>query len=89
MSINILIKKIKDTVNRQISPVEFTQWYEDWFSDEVEEQSVDKIVYIVLENLYNDIGYFEPNKEIRKEHSSYYGVEKLIEKLIDTLKEIS
>jgi len=88
MDIGILKEKIENTIKQQMPANEFTSWYENWFSDEVDEHSVDKIIFVALENLYNDIGYFEPHEEICKEHNSYYGIERLFEKLSQILKEI-
>ena len=77
------------TVNQQMSADEFTSWYEDWFYDNVDKNSLNKRTFAELENLYNDIGYYEPHEELRKEHSSYFGKEKLLEKLIKALEVIS
>lgn len=81
MELGILIEKIEMTVSNQISGDEFTSWYEDWFYDSVREDLFDRRIFTELENLYNDIGYYEPHEELCKEHSSYFGKEKLFEKL--------
>ncbi len=85
MDIGILFEKIEMTVNLKMSVDEFVSWYEDWFYESVDENLLDNRTFTELENLYNDIGYYEPHEELRKEHNSYFGKEKLLEKLIKVL----
>lgn len=85
MEIEILFEKIEMTVNQKMSADEFASWYEDWFYESVDENLLDKRTFTELENLYNDIGYYEHYEELRNEHSSYFGKDKLLEKLIKVL----
>lgn len=84
----MLEKSIKD----QITLKKFAEWFENWFynnSDYIQKEITNKEIFNSLEELYNDIGYFEPNSELRKEHSSYFGENELkvkIEQIFEILQ---
>jgi hypothetical protein len=84
-------ENISLTLAGQLTLTAFTEWYEDWYLDELEKRQncIDKTIFEALQMLYFDIGFFEPNDEIRKEHPSYYGSDKLREKLHHALNEMA
>jgi hypothetical protein len=83
-------EKISMALSNQITPMAFIEWYENWYLGEVQniENLLDKKMFLTLQELYSDIGYFEPNDEIRKTHHSYYGLDKFRKALQNTLSEI-
>ena len=88
--INTAQEKIFMILSNQTTPVDFVEWYENWYLDDVEsmEKFLDKKIFVALQELYNDMGYFEANDEICKEASCYFGVDKLQNKLRRALGKI-
>lgn len=81
-----LIVKLNYAISGSISLTEFSNWYEEWFNNIEDEISLDSSKYHHLENLYSDIGFYEPNESLRAEHISYFGDDKLLEMLKKTLE---
>ncbi len=84
-----LLTKLRSAIDNAIPLENFVQWYEDWFNDILDKDALNENEFNLLEELYTDIGYFEPLEELRKEHSCYFGEDVLISKLKDILKAIS
>lgn len=78
--INYLIKIMQDFINNNMNSSQFVDKYESFFSEneDVISKENKKSVYDIFLDLNHDLGYFEPNKLIRKESESYYGEEKLL-----------
>jgi hypothetical protein len=85
MEREILLGKIEQVVNKKISYVEFSEWFEEWFSHDVQQKSCSKEIFGLLEYFYTDIGFYEPNPEIRKEHQLYFGNDVLQMKIVELL----
>ena len=88
MLVSIFVKQAKSALAGEYDLEKFCTWFEDWFQDEMDNSKVDEKIYSILEDLYADIGYFEPDANIRKGHSSYYGREALIRKVQQVLEVI-
>ena len=84
-----LISKIRNAIDNSLPLENFVQWYEDWFDDVLDKDALNENEFNLLEELYTDIGYFEPQEELRKVHSCYFGKDVLISKLKVILNSIS
>ena len=88
MDINTLSGKIVIVLNNDISPLEFTDWYEEWFYTQVKREEHESI-FTLLEDFYSDLPYYVAKPEVRAEHPSYFGDEVLIEKIMDLKQKIN
>ncbi len=88
MELKILLEKIEQAVNRNISLIEFSEWFEEWFIHDVQQKSCSKSVFVLLENFYADIGFYEPHPEIRKEHYLYFGDDTFLTKIIRLMRDL-
>jgi hypothetical protein len=85
IEIIILKEKLQGAITSEIPLRDFISWYEDWFFD-LDTDRINPSIYLALENLNNDVGFYEPSDAIRREHSSYFGDEVLLNKLMGTLQ---
>lgn len=80
MEIAILESKIRQVMDANLSMEEFAKWYEDWFPQIMPNKvGIDTEIYKLLDNLFADMAYFEPNAKIRKQHRTYFGHDELLE----------
>jgi len=88
MELKILLEKIEQVLNRNIALIEFSEWFEEWFIHDVQQKSCSKSAFVLLENFYADIGYYEPHPEIRKEHNLYFGDDIFLMKIIRLMRDL-
>lgn len=55
-----LFTKLRSAIDNTIPLENFVQWYEDWFNDILDKDALNENEFNLLEELYTDIGYFEP-----------------------------
>jgi len=75
-----LVDNINRTLAGEMSPREFASWFEDWYLD-VYVKAETRTCQALVQELYEDIGFFEPCMALQEEHKSYFGVDTLFQKL--------
>lgn len=89
MYLRKLENQLTNALNGEISLFEFTEWYEEWFEIHSEMLRSNPGIFVELENLFADIGYYEPNEALRSDHNSYFGNEVFVTILQKILRQLN